>query len=255
MNKISVVIVDDEQLARTRIRRLLQDDDEIEIVAECSDGTSAVETLNDLKPDLVFLDVQMPEMNGFKVLENLDFSPLPLIIFATAYDKYAIKAFDVHAVDCLLKPFDDDRFAESLNLAKSKIGTTDRDKLTANIFELLRDNGKDQKEFLERIVVKTDGRMYFVKAPDIIRIKAAGKHLEIRTADKNHLVRKTMNEIEARLNPDQFIRIHRSAIINIDHIKEIQYWYKNEYIFIMTNNEKIASSSSYRKNLDKVLDK
>jgi len=255
MNKISVVIIDDEQLARTRIRRLLQVDDDIEIVAECSDGLAAVETLNELKPDLVFLDVQMPEMNGFEVLENLDYSPMPLIIFATAYDKYAIKAFDVHAIDYLLKPFDDDRFADSLNLAKEKIGSAERDKLTQNIFSLLGDSNKTVNEFIDRLVVKTDGRMFFVKTNDIIRIKAAGKHLEIKTQDKNHLIRKTMNEIETKLNPDQFIRIHRSAIINIDHIKEIQYWYKNEYIFIMSNNEKIASSSSYRKNLEKVLDK
>lgn len=255
MNKISVVIIDDEQLARTRIRRLLQVDDDIEIVAECSDGLAAVETLNELKPDLVFLDVQMPEMNGFEVLENLDYSPMPLIIFATAYDKYAIKAFDVHAIDYLLKPFDDDRFADSLNLAKEKIGSAERDKLTQNIFSLLGDSNKTVNEFIDRLVVKTDGRMFFVKTNDIIRIKAAGKHLEIKTQDKNHLIRKTMNEIETKLNPDHFIRIHRSAIINIDHIKEIQYWYKNEYIFIMSNNEKIASSSSYRKNLEKVLDK
>ncbi|MFH2003219.1 MAG: LytTR family DNA-binding domain-containing protein [Bacteroidota bacterium] len=255
MNKITAAIVDDEQLARTRIRRLLQDKDEIEIIAECSDGLSAVETLNELKPDLVFLDVQMPEMNGFEVLENIDYSPLPLIIFATAYDKYAIKAFDVHAVDYLLKPFDDDRFEESLNLAKEKIGSAERDQLTKNIFNLLGDTSKTSNDYIDRLVVKTDGRMYFVKTKDIIRIKAAGKHLDIKTGEKNHLIRKTMNQIETTLDPDQFIRIHRSAIINIDHIKEIQYWYKNEYIFIMSNNEKIASSSSYRKNLEKVLDK
>ncbi|MFC2135495.1 LytR/AlgR family response regulator transcription factor [Bacteroidota bacterium] len=255
MKKISAIIVDDEELARTRIRRLLNDEKDIEIVTECSNGLEAVKAINDFKPDLVFLDIQMPEMDGFEVMENLGPGDLPFIIFVTAYDKYAIKAFDVHAIDYLLKPFDDDRFFNSIDHAREKINIKGSDNFTDKILNILNNYKTDKPKFKERLLIKTEGRFYFVKASEIIRIKAAGKHIDIRTTEKSHLMRKTMNEIESQLNPDQFIRIHRSAIINIDQIKEIQYWYKNEYIFILNNDEKIASSSSYRKNLDGVLDR
>lgn len=251
--KIKTVIVDDEQLARTRILQLLESDPEIEIVAECPNGLDAINTINELNPDLVFLDVQMPQFDGFQVLENLNISPLPIVIFVTAYDQYALKAFDVHAVDYLLKPFDDDRFFESIKYAKEKIKDSSVESASAKLTAMIKEINASSNEYLNRLIVKHNGRIYFVKTEDIICIKASGKYLDIFAGDKNHLIRKTMNEIECKLNPDQFIRVHRSAIINVDQIKEIQHWHKNEYVFILTNGEKIKSSSSCRKNLDKVL--
>ena len=253
MTKIKTVIVDDEALARTRIRRLLEDDKEIKIVGESKNGLEAVEALNGLKPDMVFLDVQMPELNGFEVLEEFDPDDLPVIVFVTAYDQYALKAFEVHAVDYLLKPFEDERFYDSLQHAKEQIKNLETNSFTSKIMNLLSDKSKQQEKHIERIVVKSSGRIYFVKTKDIVRIKAAGKYLEVLSKEKEHVIRQTMTDIESKLDPSLFLRIHRSTIINIDHIKEIQHWYKNEYIFKLKNGEEFTSGGSYRKNLDRVL--
>ncbi|OGU54193.1 MAG: hypothetical protein A2V66_11640 [Ignavibacteria bacterium RBG_13_36_8] len=254
-SKIKIIIVDDERLARIRIRRLLQDDPDLEIAAECASGKEAVQKINEYRPDIVFLDIQMPELNGFEVLEQIELAPFPLIIFVTAYDKYAIKAFDIHAIDYLLKPFEDERFYEALQIAKERFGSAKQNSLSQKIFSLLEETGKIKNTFIERLMVKTEGRIFFIKTKDIIRIKASGKYLDVSTDTKSHLIRMAMNEIEAKLDPEHFVRIHRSSIININHIKEIQYWYKTEYIFILTNGEKLKSSNSYRKNLTRVLNK
>ncbi len=253
MNKIHTIIVDDESLARMRIKRLVENDKEIVIVGEASNGLEAVEKLTNLKPDLVFLDVQMPELNGFEVLEQLETDCLPIIIFVTAYDQYALKAFEVHAVDYLLKPFEDERFYSSLEFAKEQLKSNESTSFTQKLINLISDKNKEPQKYLERIVVKSSGRIYFVKTKDIIRIKAAGKYLEILTNDKEHVIRQTMNDIESKLNPELFLRIHRSTIINIDQIQEIQHWYKNEYLFKLKNAEQFTSGGSYRKSLDRVL--
>ncbi len=253
MSKIRTLIVDDESLARTRLKRLIENEKDFDIVGEATNGLEALELITELKPDLVFLDVQMPELNGFEVLEQLETECLPVIIFVTAYDQYALKAFEVHAVDYLLKPFEDERFFSSLEHAKEQMKNTESTSFTQKLINLVSDSSKEPQKYLERIVVKSSGRIYFVKTKDIIRIKAAGKYLEILTAEKEHVIRQTMSDIESKLDPELFLRIHRSTIINIDQIQEIQHWYKNEYLFKLKNAEQFTSGGSYRKNLDKVL--
>lgn len=250
--KINVLIVDDEELARKRIRKLLHGDGEIGSVSECSDGVNAVESLTNEKFDLLFLDIQMPGLNGFEVLEQLEPENIPTIIFVTAYDKYALKAFDVHAVDYLLKPFDDDRFAEALTHAKQIMKGSDEKMLRDKLLDLVSHVSTDSK-VIERFVVKSAGKMYFVNAVDVVRIKADGKYIELYANEKKHLIRETMQNIEKKLDPEKFIRVHRSVIVNVDHVKEIRHFYKNEYSFLMSNGEKLNSSSTYRKNLDLIL--
>jgi two-component system LytT family response regulator len=253
-SKIRVVIVDDEKLARDRIRRLLEQSDEYIIISECTNGTEAVNFLNSNETDLIFLDIQMPEIDGFEVVSQLDSSKLPVIIFVTAYDKYALKAFEVHAIDYLLKPFDDERFNSALQHSKETLYNKSEDAFTEKIMGFIEERETSrQNKYLERITVKSAGRIYFVNTNDIIRIKAAGKYLEILDSEREHTIRKTMTQLKEQLDPDRFIRIHRSVIVNVDHIKEMQHWYKNEYIFILSNGEKFTSGGSYRENLNPLL--
>jgi len=253
-NKIRVVIVDDEKLARDRIRRLLEHSDAYTIISECTNGSEAVNFLSNNETDLMFLDIQMPEMDGFEVVSQLDRSKLPVIIFVTAYDKYALKAFEVHAIDYLLKPFDDERFNSALLHANEILDNKSKDTLTEKILGFLEEKETSmQNKYLERITIKSSGRIYFVNTKKIIRIKAAGKYLEIMDFEKEHTIRKTMTQLEEQLDPNRFIRVHRSVILNVEHIKEMQHWYKNEYIFILSNGEKFTSGISYRKNLDPLL--
>jgi two-component system LytT family response regulator len=252
--KIRVVIVDDEKLARDRIRRLLEPLDEFEIISECANGSDAVKYLTNNDTDLLFLDIQMPEMDGFEVVSNLNSANLPVIIFVTAYDKYALKAFEIHAIDYLLKPFDDERFKSALFHSKGILKNKSVETFPEKIIELLKEKGKNtRRKYLERISVKSSGRIYFVNTRDIIRIKAAGKYLDIMDSGGAHTIRKTMTQMEKQLDPEIFIRVHRSVIVNIRHIKEMQHWYKNEYVLFLSNGEKYTSGSSYRKNLDRLL--
>ncbi len=266
MNRITAFIIDDESLARTRIRRLLENEQDINIAGECANGQEAVQHIKSNSPDLIFLDVQMPELNGFEVLNELGSEKLPVIIFVTAYDKYALKAFEVHAIDYLLKPFDDDRFYAALNHAREQIANVQNNSIRKKLFDLITDltgvkslpSGKtaneiSQQNYLERLVIKTAGRIYFLKTNDIVRIKAAGKYLDILANEQEHIIRQTMNEIETKLNPDQFLRIHRSTILNIDQIKEMQHWYKSQYIFILNNGEKYTSGNKFRGNLESII--
>ena len=212
--------------------------------------------LNDNDIDLMFLDIQMPEMDGFEVLNHIDRNKLPVIIFVTAYDTYAPKAFEVHAIDYLLKPFDDERFNSALMHSEEILKNKSKKMFTDKLIGLIEETDKiknPQYKFLERIVIKSSGRIYFVRTKDVIRIKASGKYLEIKDSQKDHKIRKTLTQLEEQLDPDRFIRIHRSVILNVDHITEMQHWYKNEYIFILSNGEKFTSGSSYRKNLEQIL--
>lgn len=258
MKTFKTLIIDDEKLARSRIKKLLEEQSDFEVVGECKNGIEAVDCINTQNPDLIFLDVQMPELDGFSVLKNINTENFPIIIFVTAYDKYALKAFDVHAVDYLLKPFDDERFYAALEHAKDHMAKNSRKDLHNKINHLMNELGetsitKEEKDYLDRIVVKSGGKISFVKTSNIVRIKSAGKYISILTDEGENLIRQTMNEIEEKLNPKKFIRIHRSAIINFDFIKEMQNWYRGEYVILLTNNEKFTTSSSYRKNIEELI--
>ncbi len=258
MKTFKTLIIDDEKLARNRIKKLLEKQSDFEIVDECKNGREAVDCINSLNPDLIFLDVQMPELDGFSVLKKINKDNYPIIIFVTAYDKYALKAFEVHAVDYLLKPFDDERFQIALEHAKDHLVKNSRKDLHSKITHLMTELGEtlpisDVKDYLDRIIVKSGGKISFVKTSEIIRIKSAGKYISVLSKEGDNLIRQTMNEIEEKLDPKKFIRIHRSAIINFDFIKEIQNWYRGEYVILLNNNEKFTTSSSYRKNIQELI--
>ncbi|KAA3608865.1 MAG: DNA-binding response regulator [Calditrichaeota bacterium] len=245
---LSVLIVDDEKLARDRISFLLKDETEINICGESNNGLQAIKDIQHYKPDLVFLDVQMPEKNGFEVLQEIDPDEMPTIIFVTAYDKYALDAFEVCAIDYLLKPFDDERFFRALRKAQeSTIKTANTQDLEKLIARTISGNN-----YYDRISIKKDGRIYFVETSEIVLIKASGKYVSLHTNSETHMLRKAISLVEQKLNPKKFMRIHRSTIININKIREMQHWHKGEYVLLMSNEEKVFSSSNYKENIQKL---
>jgi len=243
--KIRTLIVDDEPLARDRVRRFLRDETEIEIVGECGNGAEAIEFIKKEKPELVFLDIQMPEKNGFDVIKSLDAKTIPTIIFVTAYDQYALQAFDASALDYLLKPFNRERFHRAVGRAREHIENKKRGNLDERIASLIADL-KTEKKYLERLVVKSVGRVFFLKIDEIDWIEAAGNYLKLHVGRESHLIRETMNAIEAKLNPDKFLRIHRSTIVNIDRIKELHPMFSGDYDVVLQNGTKITLSRNYR---------
>jgi two-component system, LytTR family, response regulator len=243
--KIKTLIVDDEPLARDRVKRFLRDESDIEIIGECGSGTEACAAIKREKPDLVFLDIQMPEKTGFEVIKSLDPKSVPTIIFVTAYDQYAIKAFDVHAIDYLLKPFNRERLHRAVTHAREHIENKKRGNFDERLVSLIADL-KSEKKYLERLVVKSVGRVFFLKTDEIDWIEAAGNYLKLHVGRESHLIRETMNSIEAKLNPEKFLRIHRSTVVNIDSIKELHPMFSGDYAVILRNGTEITLSRNYR---------
>jgi len=249
---IRALVVDDEPLARERIRTLLEDEPDIELVGECRDGAEAVRAIDEEGPDLVFLDVQMPEVDGFEVLEVIGPGRAPVVVFVTAYDEYAIRAFDVHALDYLLKPFDGERFRQAIGRARASIrakADVDREKLAALLGDL-----RDERRYLERIVVKTAGRVVFLAVDEIDWIGGAGNYVELHAGERKHLVRDTMKAMESKLDPDKFVRVHRSHIVNMDRVKSMEPWFHGEYVLILENGTELQSSRTYSDRLRQMLD-
>lgn len=243
MSKIRALVVDDEPLARERVRTLLQGDSDIEVVGECEDGLSAVSTILELSPDLIFLDVQMPEMDGFQVLRELDSEHLPAVVFVTAYDQYAIRAFDVHAIDYLLKPFDQDRFHRTLDWVKERL--RDDSDLRSDLRALLGDVRR-RTAGPERIVVRSRGRVRFVRVQEIEWVEAAGNYVRIYAGETSHLLRETMTGIEGRLG-DDFKRVSRSAIVRVDRITELRAVAHGEYVVSLAGGGRVRSGRTYSK--------
>jgi two-component system LytT family response regulator len=252
--RIRVLLVDDEPLAREMIREMLKDDEEVEIVGECVNGSEAVEKIQQDWPDLIFLDVQMPEISGFEVLEALPQDRMPHVIFVTAYDQYAVRAFEVHALDYLLKPFDRERFEASWQRAKAQILKDKNGSLDSRILALLEEL-KAGSKYLERLVIKSGGRVYFLEVDDIDWIEAEGNYVSVHTGKKSHLLRETISSLEAQFDPKKFLRIHRSSIVRIDRIKELQPWFHGEYRVILQDGTQLTLSRNYRENLQGVLGK
>ena len=250
--RIRALIADDEPLARERLRMLLQDEDWLEIVEEVGDGPAAVDAIHKLRPDLVFLDVQMPGATGFEVIEAIGADAMPVVVFVTAYDKYALKAFDVHAIDYLLKPFDKDRFRAGLARARQQLERRSNGDLERRLLELMQDL-KPAANRIERFVIKTGGRIFFVRAEEIDWIEAAGNYVKLHVGSEAHLFRETMNAIEARLPPDTFYRIHRSHIVNIERVRELQPWFNGEYVVLLKDGTKLTLSRGYREKLQERL--
>lgn len=251
---IRTVIVDDEPLGRTVIREMLRGDAEIEIVGECANGHEAIAIMQEQKPDLLFLDVQMPEVDGFEVLAALAAEQLPLIIFVTAYDQYAVRAFEVHAVDYLLKPFDRERFGKALQRAKTSLRQARSDEVTERILALLEEQ-KAKPKHLERLVIKANGRVFFLKTDEIDWIAAEGNYVCLHVKRESYLLRETISGLEAQLNPQKFARIHRSQIVNLDRIKELQAWSHGEYHVILHDGTQLTLSRNYRERLHELLGK
>ena len=241
---IKTLIVEDDPLARKRIESLLKLDPKIEIAGSCQDGEAAVAAISRKNPDLVFLDIQLPKMDGFEVLKSIDPKRIPQIIFATAFDQYAVKAFDHHAIDFLLKPFDDQRFFTALAAAKERILRNDSENISDRVQALLA-YLKREEVFLKRILIKADNRIHIIPVEDIQWFEADGYNIKIFNLTESFKLRKTMKEIEQKLDPRIFLRIHRSYIINMDYIKEIQEWFKGDYLVILKSGKKLTISKNY----------
>ena len=242
---IRTLIVDDEPLARDRVRRFLRDEAGIEIVGECGNGGEAIDVISRERPDLVFLDIQMPEKNGFEVIKSLNARRMPTIIFVTAYDQYALQAFDVHALDYLLKPFNRERIKRAVARAREHIEHKALGKLDERLNSLIADL-KGEKKYLDRLVVKAVGRVFFLKTDEIDWIEAAGNYVKLHVGRDAHMIRETMNGIEAKLDPAKFLRIHRSTVVNIDRIKELHPMFSGDSAVILRNGTELALSRNYR---------
>ena len=246
--KIRTLIVDDEPLGRERIRTLLADDPEIEVVGECSDGRQAVAAIERSRPDLVYLDVQMPEMDGFAVLDRIAGERMPAIIFVTAYDRYAVQAFEVHALDYLLKSFDRERFQAALQRAKDQLRHSRDGLWTERLTGLLEDLEARQKR-LTRLIIRSAGRIFFVRVEEIDWLEAADNYVRIHVNRESHLIRDTLQSLEGRLDPSKFLRIHRSTVVNFDRIKELQPLFHGDYVVRLQDGTELTLTRNYKEKL------
>lgn len=251
---IRAVIVDDEPLARRRIRSLLEEAEDVEVVAECANGREAIDAIEGSPPDLLFLDVQMPELDGFDVLRAIGVGHVPVVIFVTAYDQFALRAFEAHALDYLLKPFDDERFEAALQRARERIrqqqgGDLDR-RLRALLEEVRRDRG-----YLQRLVVPSGHRSVFIRTEEIDWIKAERNYIRLHAGGRAYLLRENLSHIEPALDPTMFCRIHRSTIVNVDRIQAVESLFRGEYVVVLHDGTKLTSGRSYRGNLHALMGK
>lgn len=273
-NKIRTLVIDDEPAARRGVAMLLERDPDILVIGEAASGKEAVRKILEEKPDLVFLDVQMPELNGFKVLEAIGGQHVPAVIFVTAYDQHALQAFDVNAVDYLLKPFEDDRFWAAVRRAKAEIVRRQTDALSNKLSHLL-DYLQTSKQpeaaaapapaaaaasatptetiTRDRILLKSGGEIYFLKADEIDWIEAEGDYMKFHAGGRVHLLRETMGNLESRLDPKRFIRIHRSTIVNIDRVKKLSPSFAGEYAVILHDGTKLRLSRGYHDRLQELM--
>jgi len=242
---IRALIVDDEPLARDYLRQILDGERDVSIVGECANGLEAVDTIESARPDLVFLDIQMPELTGFEVLEQLG-PRLPAIVFVTAFDAYAIKAFEVHALDYLLKPFDRDRFARTLDRARERLraGRSGDERVTALLEDLER-----RRDFRPWIVVKREGSSVVLRTREIDFVQAAANYVRLHVGGQSYPLRETMNAMEAQLDPAHFQRIHRSTIVNIDRIRELQPYFHGDFVVKLHDGRTLMLSRTYRDRL------
>ena len=239
--KIRALIVDDEPLGRRGILRFLKNDPDVEVVAQCGDGQSAVGAILGSNPDLVFLDVQMPEMDGFEVIRRVGPQKMPVTVFVTAYDRYAVRAFDANAIDYLLKPVGQARFERALARAKERMAESSREDVAERIVATL-EQIKRQDKYLDRLTVSENGRILFVKTKEIDWIEANGNYLRLHVGARTHEMRETLNSLVRKLDPRDFLRIHRSTIVNVHLIKEIQPWFHGYHLVLLQNGQELRMS-------------
>jgi two-component system LytT family response regulator len=244
--KIRVIIVDDEPLARERIRTLLQAEKDVELLAEASNGEEGAAAIRKHHPDLVFLDIQMPGMDGFAMLRSLGQGPLPLVIFVTAYDQHALKAFEVHALDYLLKPFKQARFRETLQRVRGLLQSRESADISGRLAALLSSAPATAPERLTRIPIRNGDRTTFVKTAQIDFAESAGNYVVLHVGKENHVVRETLTALEEKLDPKKFVRVNRSTIVNLEQIKEIQPLFKGEHVVVLQNGKQLPLTRGVR---------
>lgn len=246
---IRVLIVDDEPIARRGIRQQLRGEADLEVIGEYGDGAAAIDAITGLAPDLVFLDIQMPEVGGFDVVEAIGVARMPAVVFVTAYDEHALRAFDVHAVDYVLKPIDRHRFRTAVERARRRLahapGQLDR-RIAAALGEL----GRPAHDYAKRLAIKGDGRVILVDVDEVDRLEAAGNYVEVHSGARHHLVRETMASLEARLDPARFVRVSRSSIVNADRVRELQPMFNGDFVVVLRDGTKVAGSRRYRAAFD-----
>jgi two-component system LytT family response regulator len=242
---VRTIVVDDEPLARDWIRQHLRGDDQIELVAECDDGFKAVQAIDKLRPDLLLLDVQMPGLDGFGVLRALEEGPPPAVVFITAFDRYALRAFEVHAIDYLLKPVSPERLQEAVARSKKRLATAINTDAATELLELLR----EVRRYPDWLLIKSEGRSHFVRVQDIDWIESKRNNVLLHVGAMSHLYHDTTSGIESKLDPTRFLRIHRSTIVNIERIKELHPWFNGDYAVTLKNGAKLTMSSSYKQKL------
>ncbi|WP_223033656.1 LytR/AlgR family response regulator transcription factor [Hanstruepera marina] len=253
---VKTIIIDDEPLARQRIKILLNDVPEIEVIDECSTGKKAIKSIDTLNPDLIFLDIQLKDMTGFNILEKINPESKPMVIFITAYNDYALKAFDVFAFDYLQKPFKDDRFYKSTQKAIEQLNQQHNSSFEERVEDLLKyinSNDKNSLNNSKRIPIKLGNRVLFIENDNIKYIIASGYYAEIHTDERKHLLRESLNNLINDLQPEKFIRIHRSTIINLDYVKELIHSNYGEIDVKMTDNKLFRISRSYKKDFIKAI--
>lgn len=243
-----VLIAEDEPLARERIRSLLEEEPDVQVIAECTDGRSAVEAIRTQDPDLVFLDVNMPELNGFDVIREVGPDHMPPIVFVTAYDHFAVQAFDAHALDYVLKPFDEDRFRTAVERGREALVRKAAGSLDRRLTEMLQGLGA-RPRYLERLAVKSGGKIIFLKTDEVTWIGAEGNYARLHAGKRSYLMRETMSNLESRLDPGRFIRIHRSTIVSTDAIAELEPLFQGDFVVILRDGTRLTSSRGYRANL------
>lgn len=252
---IRVLIVDDEPIARRGIRQHLRGEADLEVIGEAGDGAAAIEAITELAPDLVFLDIQMPEVGGFDVVEAIGVARMPAVVFVTAYDEHALRAFDVHAVDYVLKPIDRHRFRTAVERARRRLahapGQLDS-QLNRRIAAALGELGRPALDYAKRLAIKGDGRVILVDVDEVDRLEAAGNYVEVHSGARHHLVRETMASLEARLDPARFVRVSRSSSVNADRVRELQPMFNGDFVVVLRDGTKVAGSRRYRAAFDKL---
>ena len=250
--RIRTLIVDDESLAREKIRNFLLRDPQIEVIGECANGPDAIVAIQQSVPDLLMLDIQMPQMDGFSVLEAVSDNVLPHVIFVTAYDQYALRAFEFHALDYLLKPFDWERFEQTLLRAKDQVFKERSSQFNQGIQTLL-EQLKERPRYLDRLVIKSTGRVFLLKTDEIDWIEAEGNYARLHVGKESHLLRETISALDSQLDPKAFLRIHRSTIVNLNRVRELQSWFHGEFQVILRDGTQLLLSRTYREKLEQAL--
>ena len=252
---IRALIVDDEPLARTGVQQLVEPLDDVTVAGEAADGPEAVRQIEAHDPDLVFLDVQMPEMDGLEVVQEVGVEDMPLTIFVTAYDQYALDAFEAHALDYLLKPIEEERFEEAMERARQQLQRVEADALSQQLRGVLREyTAEEERESIERFTIRSRDRIYFVDVDDVQWIESEGDYVALHDGEDAHLVRKTMKELEEELDPGRFLRVHRSYIVNADYIEELRPLDHGTYQLRMASGTPLKTSRGYSDNVDALLD-